>query len=60
MPFIKLYSSVIAPFVEKYKEAMNDKGRKTVVNDTVDVIKNTKNLLEEGDKLPKDLQTVHI
>ena len=60
MAFSKLYSSVLAPFVENFKEAKNKKSRKTVVNNATDAVKRNKDLLEYQEDLPKDLQTVCI
>ena len=58
MTFSQLYSTVLTPFVQKYKEAKNEKGRKAIVNDAADAVKLSKDLLEDADDLPKDLQTV--
>ena len=60
MAFSKLYSGVLAPFVEKFKEAKNEKSRKTVVNNAADAVERSKDLLEDQEDLPKDLQTVCI
>jgi hypothetical protein len=60
MSFIKVYSSVLSPFVAKFKEEKNEKGRNTVVNNAADAVKKSKDLLEDADGLPKDLQTVRI
>lgn len=60
MSFSKLYSTVLAPFVQEFKEARNEKGRKMVVSNAVNAVKESKVLLENADDLPKDLQTVCI
>jgi len=58
MAFTKCYASVLSPFVEKFREAKNEKDRKTVVKNAADAVTNSKNLLEDEEDLPKDLQTV--
>jgi hypothetical protein len=59
MTFSKNYASILMPFVEKYKEAENDKARKEVVGRAADALLESRNLLEdEEDDLPKDLKTV--
>jgi hypothetical protein len=60
MSFSKLYSNVLAPFVQEFKEAKNEKGRKTVLANAAVAVKDSKVLLEDADDLPKDLQTVCI
>lgn len=58
MNFSNLYSSVLTPFVEIFKNAKNDKARKTVVNNAVDAVKKSKDLLEDAEDLPSDLKIV--
>jgi hypothetical protein len=60
MSFSELYSSVLAPFVTKYKDSNNDKERKTVVSEAADAVKDAKELLENAQDLPKDIRTVSI
>jgi hypothetical protein len=60
MTFTQLYGSVLAPFIKMFKEAKNEQGRKTVITNAADAVKKAKDLLEEVDDLPKDLQTVCI
>jgi hypothetical protein len=60
MSFSKLYSNVLASFVQEFKKAKNEKGRKTVLANAAVAVKNSKVLLEDADDLPKDLQTVCI
>jgi hypothetical protein len=61
MSFSKVYASLLLPFVEKYKEAKNEKGRTAVVKNAADAVLKSKNLLEEeGANLPKDLLGVRI
>jgi hypothetical protein len=57
--FSELYGDIIFPFVEKYKTANNDKGRKAIVkNASGAVLKSREELEGEGIDLPKDLETV--
>lgn len=59
MSFTEVYASILSPFVKKYEEAKNDKGRKAVVSNAVDAVLKSRNLFEdEGDSLPKDLPAV--
>jgi hypothetical protein len=59
MPFSKSCGNIISPFVNKYKIAKNEKGRKAVVkNATNAVLKNREEQEDKGAKLPKDLETV--
>jgi hypothetical protein len=60
MSFTQLYSSVLAPFIKTFKEAKNDKGRKSVINDAADAVTKAHDLLEDANDLPKDLQTVCV
>jgi hypothetical protein len=60
MSFRATYRIVLSPFVQKYKEASNEKGRKTVLNDAVEAVKKSKALLEDADDLPKDLPAVSV
>ena len=58
MLFSELYGNLLSPFVQKFKDAKNEKGRKTVVNNAADAVKKGKDLHEYSDNLPKDLKTV--
>jgi hypothetical protein len=58
MNFSNLYNSVLTPFVQKFKDASNDKGRKRVVNDAADAVRKSKDLLEDAEDLPRDLKAV--
>ena len=60
MSFSEVYGTVLAPFVETYQEGRNAKERKAIVVEAADAVKEAKELLEEVDDLPKDLQTVSI
>jgi len=60
MSFTATYRTVLFPFVHKYKEARNEQGRKGVVKNAVDAVKESKALLEDAEDLPKDLPTVRI
>ena len=60
MSFGKAYNAVLSPFVKEYRKAKNEKERRGVVNKAIDAIEKSKALLEDGDDLPKDLQTVCI
>jgi hypothetical protein len=60
MSFSKLYATVLSSFVQEFKDAKNEKGRKTVVANAVKAVKESKVLLEGQDDLPKDLPTVCI
>lgn len=51
---------MLFPFIIKFKNAKNEKGRKTVIENAVDAVRKSKNLLELEDDLPKDLPTVCI
>lgn len=57
--FGQLYSDILTPFVKKYEEAKNDKGRKAVIKNAVDAVSKGRELLEDGaGDLPNDLPTV--
>jgi hypothetical protein len=60
MSFSKLYATVLASFVQQFKDAKNEKGRKTAVANAVKAVKESNILLEGKDDLPKDLPTVWI
>ena len=59
MTFSNVYGSLLLPFIQNYKEAKNEKGRKVVVGKAADAVRKSRNLLEDkGADLPKDLQMV--
>lgn len=59
MSFTQVYGNILAPFVENYKNAKNEKARKGVVETATNAVLNSKNLLEEkGLELPHDLKAV--
>jgi hypothetical protein len=59
MSFSKVYSAILLPFVGKYKEAKNEKGRMTVVTNAVNAVTTSRSLLEDqGLELPKNLKSV--
>jgi hypothetical protein len=61
MSFSKVYSSILSPFVEKYQEAKNQKGRSEVLKNAADAVLKGRELVEEkGLDLPKDLTTVCV
>ena len=60
MTFSKLYSVVLSPFVQEFKDAKNEKGRKVVVSNAVKAVKASKVLLEDANDLPNDLNLVSI
>lgn len=51
---------MLSPFVNEFKEAKNETGRKRVINNASEAVKKAKALLEDENDLPKDLQTVCI
>jgi hypothetical protein len=60
MTFSNLYSIVLSPFVQDFKDAANDKGRKTVVSEAVKAVKASKEVMEDSEDLPNDLNLVSI
>ena len=59
MTFGKVYGSILQPFIEKYKEAKNEKGRTTIINNAVDAVTTFRGLHEDlGDELPTNLKAV--
>ena len=58
MLFSELYGNLLPPFVQKFKDAKNEKGRKIVVNNAADAVKKGKDLHEYSDNLPKDLKSI--
>jgi hypothetical protein len=60
MSLIATYSDIISPFIQTYREAKNEKGRKKVIVDAVDTVKKSKIILEDGKVLPENLHTVSI
>ena len=61
MTFTKVYGSILIPFIKNYEEAKNEKGRKGVVSNAANAVRNSRNLLEDkGDSLPKDLEAVRL
>jgi hypothetical protein len=61
MSFSEVYGSVLEPFIQKFKDGENEKGRRAVVRDAAEAVKNYREMQEdEGAALPKDLQTVRL
>jgi hypothetical protein len=61
MSFSEVYGDILLPFVEKYKEAKNEKNRAQVVKNAADAVSSSSQLLEnQGVDLPKDLKSVRI
>ena len=61
MSFSEVYGDILLPFVEKYKEAKNEKNRAQVVKNAADAVSSSSQLLEnQGVDLPKDLKSVCI
>jgi hypothetical protein len=60
MTFTQLYSNFLAPFIKTFTEAKNEKARKTVIKNAANSVKKAKDLLEDADDLPKELETVYI
>lgn len=59
MSFSNVYGSLLSPFIQKYKDAKNEKGRRAVVANAADATRKSRDLLEDkGVDLPKDLQRV--
>jgi hypothetical protein len=59
MTFGDVYKNLLSPFVEKYKVAKNDKGRRAVTASAAKVVLESSELLEDqGFNLPKDLPAV--
>jgi hypothetical protein len=59
MTFTKEYGSILLPFVNQYKAAKNENGRKAVVKSAADAVASSRDQLEDkGADLPKDLPTV--
>jgi hypothetical protein len=61
MSLSKVYGAVLLPFVQKYKDARNEKERKAVMKNAAEAVVENRNLLEnQGGNLPKDLPNVRI
>lgn len=61
MSLSKVYGDVLLPFVQKYKDARNEKERKAVMKNAAEAVVENRNLLEnKGGNLPKDLPNVRI
>jgi hypothetical protein len=59
MSFVDVYGSLLTPFVLKYKEAKNEKGRSAVLKNAADAVSESKDLMEEeAGQIPKDLKAV--
>jgi hypothetical protein len=58
MSFSEVYSDILLPFIEKYKDA-NEKGKIRVVKDAVEAVSTSRDLLEDqGGEFPKNLNAV--
>jgi hypothetical protein len=60
MSITKTYAAVLSPFIQEFRDASNEKARKTVIDIAVDAVKRSKALLEDARDLPKDLPTVRV
>lgn len=61
MSFSEVYGDILSPFVEKFKEAKNEKNRAQVVKNAANAVSSSSQLLEDqGVDLPKDLKSVRI
>ena len=59
MGFSEDFGDILSPFVEKYKVAKNEKGRKALVKTAADAVLKSKEQLEDKEvELPKDLPLV--
>jgi hypothetical protein len=59
MTFSDDYAVFLLPFIEKYKNAQNQKGRKEVLRNAAEAVMKNSNLREDKTvDLPKDLPTV--
>jgi hypothetical protein len=59
MAFSKDYATILFPFVRKYQDAKNEKGRTEVLKNASDAVLKAKEMLEDGGAdLPKDLKAV--
>jgi len=60
MPFAKIYSDVLSPFINNYKVAKTVKDKNLVVTNAVDTVKQSKEMHEYDEELPKDLPKVGL
>jgi hypothetical protein len=60
MALSKVFHTLLAPFLEKYRKETNNKGKSNVVKDAADAVSKSRDMLEDGVDLPKDVQTVNI
>jgi hypothetical protein len=60
MSLSKVFHTLLAPFVEKYRTETNIKGKSNVVKDAADAVSKSRDMLEDGVDLPKDLRAVNI
>jgi hypothetical protein len=59
MAFSKQYANVLLPFVQKYQDAKNEKGRAGVLKGAAEAVSKSKETMEVGGAdLPKDLKAV--
>lgn len=59
--FSKIYGDIIQPFVQKFNDATNQKGKKGVLKNAALAVKEHRNNLEDkGPHLPKELETVSV
>jgi hypothetical protein len=59
MAFADIYSNILEPFIQSYKEAKNQKTRAVVIQNAADAVTKSRDLLEDtAVALPKDLKTV--
>lgn len=58
MSFAKVYSSVLSPFVDNFKNAKNEKARKVVLSDAAAAVEAHKNSQEDSGELPENLSKV--
>jgi hypothetical protein len=59
MSFTDLYINVLAPFIQNFRDASNQKERKSVVKNAADAVVNSRLRMEnKGADLPNDLEKV--
>jgi hypothetical protein len=60
MAFTDIYNTVLTPFLKKFKDAENEKVKKTILKNASEAVIKSRDTLEVKGDLPKDLEKVHF
>lgn len=60
MAFTDIYNTVLTPFLKKFKDAENEKVKKTILKNASEAVIKSRDTMEVKGDLPKDLEKVHF